>query len=63
MRVPMLPENRSKNQIDASKDEINAGSHKEADLAELEKYFKYEALGEKIENMTAEVWSRTQTMG
>lgn len=63
VKIPNLPQNKSKNQIEATKEEIKSGTHQEADLAELSNYVKYKALGNKINNITPEMKPLIQSMG
>ena len=62
-RIPTLPENRAKNQVEATKEEVAAGSHKIADLKELNSYAEMGVLGPKVTKVTPHVLSRTFTAG
>ena len=57
------PQNKSKNQIPASKDEILQGSHKDADMKELRSFFENNALGGRIEVITKDIARKTMTAG
>ena len=52
-------ENKAKNQIEATKEEIAAGSHREADMKELKSYFDNKALGPRVENVTPDILKKT----
>ena len=58
-----LPDNKSKNQIEATKAEIAKGSHVNADLDELLNFIANGALGPKVTNVTPEILERTFTAG
>ena len=60
---PGLPENKSKNQISATPEDIKGGSHREADLAELKKFHANKVLGPRMRNLTKEILSKTFSAG
>lgn len=54
-----VSENKSKNQIAATREDIRAGSHKEADMKELRSYFNNKVLGPRVEHVTPEIRKKT----
>jgi hypothetical protein len=58
---PILPENKSKNQVEATPKEVAAGSHREADLKEFMSYLKNKAIGAKVEKVTGRIKRLIQT--
>ena len=55
--------NKAKNQLPATKDEVRGGSHREADLKELRSFFTNGALGPRITVVTPEIAKMTLTAG
>ena len=62
-RVPLLPENKAKNQVEATKEEVVKGSHKGADLKELRSYAQWKVLGPRVTKVTPEIKAKTFTAG
>jgi hypothetical protein len=58
VRVPALPENKAKNQIAASKDEIAKGSHSVADMNEFRRFHELGVLGPRVKVVTAAIRAR-----
>ena len=61
--IPKPPDNKSKNQLEASTKEVAGGSHKTADLKELESFHRNGALGARVLHVTPEVKRFTMTAG
>jgi hypothetical protein len=56
-------DNKAKNQLPATKDEVLRGSHREADLKELRSFHSNGALGPRIINVTPDIMQKTFTAG
>ena len=44
-KIPILPENKTKNQVEATKDDIAKGSHINADMKELKNFIDLKLIG------------------
>jgi transposase InsO family protein len=62
-RLPILPENKAKNQVEASKVEVAEGSHKAGDMKELRSYAKWKVLGPKVTKVTRRILAKTFPAG
>jgi hypothetical protein len=58
-----MPENKSKNQVAATTEEVTDGSHRGADLKELRSYVANKVLGPRVLNVTRDISSKTFDAG
>lgn len=58
VRAAELTENKAKNQLEATKEEIARGSHREADMSELRRYAELRVLGPRVKHVTAAIRAR-----
>ncbi len=59
----MMPENRAKNQVAATPEEVAGGSHVGADLKELQSFYDLAALGSIVKHVTKDIARKTMTAG
>jgi hypothetical protein len=62
-KVPILPENKAKNQVEATKDDIAKGSHINADMKELKNFIDLKVLGPKVKGLTRDILALTFDAG
>ena len=63
VKAQNVSENKSKNQIAATREEIANGSHKEADLKELRSFFENKVLGPKVKTVTENIKKKLFSAG
>ncbi len=61
--VPLPPQNKSKNQIPASREDVLRGSHAQADMKELQSFFDNNALGGRVLEVNKDIIKKTMTAG
>ena len=61
--VPLPTQNKSKNQIPASREDVLRGSHAKADMKELQSFFDNNALGGRVLEVNKDIIKKTMTAG
>jgi len=63
IQAQLLPENKAKNQVNATKEDVAKGSHRESDMKELQSFFDLKVLGPRVRKITPHILHRTFTAG